>query len=330
MNISDAGYEYEFVDNFGDLHTNLKPGYTHGVTVDTTDNVYVFNQSQTAVLKFDRHGKYQETWGEEFRHGAHGMYMTYEPQGEYLYLTDYERHLVLKTSPKGDDRFQLGVPPRRDIYSGPSEYKPTDVCVSPRGDIYVFDGYGKSFVHVYDKKAKYLASFGGHGVAEGQFDCPHGGWIDVRKPIPELYVADRGNHRISVHALDGTFKRFITDPRMSRPCDLYAFGEELYVADLDAKLLILGPDDKVKAVLGEDAEAPKQPGWPNNVGAAKAGTFIAPHAVTVDSRGDVYVAEWVSTGRVVKLKRLNPVPDSMKPPVGSGYYTSGHVVPAGH
>lgn len=313
MIISDGGYEFEFQDSFGTLHDNIKPGYTHGVTVDTSDNVYVFNQSQTAVLKFDRHGVFQETWGEEFRHGAHGMYMTYGPSGEFLYLTDYERHTVVKTTPKGNDQFHLDLPPRKDLYSGPSEYKPTDVCVAPSGDIYVFDGYGKSLIHVFDRKGKYLATLGGSDAGEGRLNCPHGGWIDTRKPIPELYVADRGNHRIVVMTLDGMFKREIKDRRMSRPCDFYAFGDELYVPDLDAKLLILNADDKIVAVLGEDADAPKQPGWPNIPDRVKPGTFIAPHAVTVDTRGDVYVAEWISTGRVVKLKRLSGVPEITKP-----------------
>jgi len=30
--------------------------------------------------------------------------------------------------------------------------------------------------------------------------------------------------------------------------------------------------------------------------------FIAPHALTVDSKGDLYVVEWVPQGRVRKFK----------------------------
>jgi len=64
-------------------------------------------------------------------------------------------------------------------------------------------------------------SIGGPGSGEGQFNCPQGGWIDTRRPDAELHVADRGNHRIQVFSLDGTFRRIITDPEILQPCGFY-------------------------------------------------------------------------------------------------------------
>ncbi len=309
MLIGTDPFEFEVVDHFGDLPGSIKLGYTHGVCVDIDDNVYVFNQSRAAVVSFDRNGKYLRCWGEEFMHGAHGMRLTNEQHHQFLYLTDIERHQLVKTTLRGDVQFKLGMPPRPDIYASPSEFKPTDACVAPNGDIYVFDGYGKPFVHIYDRHAKYLKSIGGAGSEPGRLNCPHGGWIDTRRATPELYVADRGNNRIQVFSLDGTFKRIITDPAIIQPCGFYQYAHELWVPDLQARVVVLDGNDKVAAVLGDNPEAPKTTGWPNIQDQMTAGKFNSPHACCVDARGDVYVVEWVSTGRITKLIRKSKAPE---------------------
>ncbi len=303
MLIGKTPLQFQVNHHFGRLPQTIKLGYTHGICVDIEDNVYVFNQSKAAVIKFDRKGNYVRTWGEEFQHGAHGMRLTDEDAYQYLYLTDYERHVVVKTTLDGDVQYTINVPPRPDLYSGPSEFKPTDACVAPSGDVYVFDGYGKSYVHIYNRHAVYQRTIGGPGSGDGQFNCPHGGWIDTRRPEPELYVADRGNGRIQVFSLGGAYRRTITDPRMKQPCGFYQYRDMLFVPDLAAKLLVLDKSDKVIAVLGENPEAPSIEGWPNIPDQLKDGKFNSPHACCVDAHGDVYVAEWISTGRITKLTR---------------------------
>jgi DNA-binding beta-propeller fold protein YncE len=303
MLIGNDSLQFEVIENFGNVPDYVRVGYTHGVCVDVQDNVYVFNQSENAVLVFDRHGKFYRSWGSEFQHGAHGMRLTREGMNQYLYLTDHELHVVVKYTLRGDEQMRLGVPPRKDIYSMPQEFKPTDVCVAPTGDIYVFDGYGKPFVHIYDRYGKLLKSIGGPGDTPGKFKCPHGGWIDTRRAEPELYVADRGNSRIQVFSLDGIFKRIISLPELKQPCGFYQYNQELWIPDLHAKLVVLDEHDKVAAVLGENAEAPTTTGWPNIQDKLIPGKFNSPHACCVDAYGDVYVVEWISTGRVTKLVR---------------------------
>ena len=316
LTIGTDPYQYEFQDFFLQLPANLKLGYTHGVCVDTKDNVYVFNQSPSAVLLFNRHGEFQRSWGDEFQHGAHGMRLTDEDYAEFLYLTDYETHSVTKSSLRGLQQFRLGLPPRHDLYNAPSEYKPTDCCVAPDGTIFVADGYGKPYVHKYNRQGKYLISFGGAGAAEGKFNCPHGLWVDTRRSDPELYVADRGNHRIQVFDLDGKFRRIIQHPQLPMPTGFYQYGPDLFVADLHAAVVVLDGKDEVAAVLGSDPEAPGRPGWPNVPDTLQAGKFNSPHAIAIDTHGDLYVAEWISTGRVTKLIRKSPPPELMRPQRG--------------
>src|SRR5258705_9163824 len=66
----------------------------------------------------------------------------------------------------------------------------THTALSPRGEIYVSDGYGNARVHKYSPDGKLLMSWGEPGTGEGEFNIVHNiccdadGW---------LYVADREN-----------------------------------------------------------------------------------------------------------------------------------------
>ena len=79
----------------------------------------------------------------------------------------------------------------------------THTALSPRGDIYVTDGYGNAQVHKYTPDGKYLSSWGKCGIGEGEFNLPHNihcdadGWV---------YVADRENHRVQVFDGNGKFE----------------------------------------------------------------------------------------------------------------------------
>lgn len=282
------------IDDWAKLPPGKAFGYTHGVVVDAEENVYIHNQSKDAVAIFDRDGHFLSSWGEDYAGGAHGMYLSREDGEEYLYLADPKRNLVAKTTLDGEELFRLGMPPRTDIYSSEAQYKPTDVAVAPNGDFYVFEGYGKPWVHQYSPKAEYVRSFGGEGSEPGKLKCPHGGWVDTRKATPELWVADRGNNRIQVFTLDGQHQRFITS-EMKGPCCFFQWRDEMVVPDLQGRVTILDKDDKPAAVLGDNPEAPKTKGWPNIQDQLQPGKFNSPHAACVDARGDIYVVEWINS-----------------------------------
>lgn len=308
MRLGGGRHTYQWVEGWGmaDLPPGVSLGYTHGVVVDAQDRVYVHNRSRHAILVFDRDGNHLTSWGESFKDGAHGLLLSREDDGEeYLYLADPIRHLVCKTRLDGTMLWWMGKPRRPDIYRREDDYKPTDVAVAPNGDFYVCDGYGQSWIHQYDRDCRYVRSFGGPaGPEPGRVDCPHGLWVDTRGgKEPELYVADRTNHRIQVFALDGKHKRFIT-AEMKRPCCFYPAGEDMVVPDLDARVTILDRDDNPVVVLGDNPDAPATPGWPNIQDKLQPGRFNSPHAACVDSHGDIYVVEWIATGRVTKLRKV--------------------------
>jgi len=67
-------------------------------------------------------------------------------------------------------------------------------------------GYINSRIAEVDKDGNWLKSWGEPGNKQGQFDTPHSIAVDARDNI---YVADRGNHRIQVFDKNGKFLRQI-------------------------------------------------------------------------------------------------------------------------
>ena len=74
-------------------------------------------------------------------------------------------------------------------------------------------------------------------------------------------------------------------------------------------VVVMDANDKVVAVLGDNPEAPKTKGWPNIQSTLTNGKFNSCHACCVDSNGDAYVVEWISTGRIIKLVRKSAIPE---------------------
>jgi len=71
---------------------------------------------------------------------------------------------------------------------------------------------------------------------------------------------------------------------------------------LHGRVTILDKQNQVIAILGDNTD-PKTNG---NNGAKpdqrKPGVFCAPHGATFDRAGNIYITEWVSDGRVMKLR----------------------------
>ncbi|RAP78592.1 hypothetical protein [Paenibacillus montanisoli] len=295
---------YEVVQDWLKLPENIKFGYTHGIEVDSQGNVYVFHTNAPTCVKFDQEGNYVSSWGDEYAGGAHGFLLNSENGEEFFYLTDCNGRVV-KTTLDGEVLLTIGTPNLPDIYDDERKFVPTDVAVAPNGDIYVADGYGQSYIHQYTSSGEYIRSWGGNGKEIGKLSCPHGVSIDLRHDEPEIYVADRGNHRIQVFTLDGQFTRII-DENMDMPDNFFYYGDEVYFPDLHSRVTIFDRNDKLITHLGEDQQAYKQENWPNlPLDYFRPNRFSSPHGLCVDADGNVLVAEWTQYGRVTKLVRIS-------------------------
>lgn len=303
--LGSGAHAYEVVEGWGRLPSGIKYGYTHGVQIDSHNRVIVHNQSKDSVIIFDHKGRYIKSWGPEFQKGAHGCLLRKEEGAEYLYLSDYARHVVVKTSLDGEIVWTLTWPQDAGVYKSEAEFKPTNVAIAPNGDIYVSDGYGLSYVHQYNSKLERIRTWGGKGREPGKLDCPHGIWVDTRGAQPIVVVADRSNARLQTFTLDGKHLGFFSDA-MRRPCHFdQARNGDLLIPDLWGMVTIYDTANQPVAQLGDNPGVWEKKGWPNLPNDTwQPGKFISPHAACWDKHGDLYVVEWIAEGRVTKLRRV--------------------------
>ncbi|MFT4514185.1 MAG: hypothetical protein ACI89X_002669 [Planctomycetota bacterium] len=282
----------------------IELGNTHGCMVlRQNGNILVNTDAEHAVVEFLPDGRVTGTWGKQFQGGLHGMCLRVEDGVEVLYLVHLRQRQVIKTTAAGEVLWTLDWPEQSGVYENREQFNPTAVTVAPDGRIYIGDGYGKSWVHVYDRDRNYLKSFGGVGSEDGQLNEPHGLWMDTRGREPMLLVCDRENHRLQWFSLDGEFVRKMDDD-LRRPCNVWPMPDGgLVIADLVGRISFLDAADKVVGHLGDNknpelraVNAVKRELWND-------GEFLSPHSVCVDEGGDVYVMDWNSLGRISKLMR---------------------------
>jgi hypothetical protein len=311
-------HQYQPNHDWGELPRTIKYGNTHGVCEDSQGNIYIHHtvnatsDSPDTMVVFDSKGKFIRSWGRQFKGGAHGLTIRKEGSEEFLYLCDFEHGIVTKRTLKGEEVFTLGYPAESDAYKPNNKdktstvaYRPTNVAIAPNGDIYVGDGYGSGFINQYNQKAEFIRSFGGLGQGDDQLDCPHGLWVDTRRETPLLTITDRGNSRLQRFTLDGKHVDSIADTT-KMPCYLHERNGEVVIADLMSKVVIIDRKNNVVASLG-DGEYSKQD-WSTVRNQAPGkfvpGRFVCPHGACFDHEGNIFVVEWVESGRVTKLRKV--------------------------
>ncbi len=314
VTIGSGKWTYTLDETWGKLPSAMSYGFGCAIVVDSKDRIIVTSRSESpCVAIFSRTGELLETWSNDFANkvglntaqvkaSAHGLYWSKEADGEYLYFTENvvkatgEGARVYKTDMTGKILYELGKNVKASSTSQPFTFtNPTDVAVAPNGDIYIVDGYGSQLVYRFDKNFKHIKTIGGPGTEHGQFKTCHGVWVrTLQGKESEVYIADRANGRLEVYSLDLEYKRTIPD--MKNPCCFYQHADHLFVPELGARVSIVDSNDQVVARLGDGAgikkdEIEKHPE-----------AFATPHALTVDSHGDLYVIEWLPFGRPRKFR----------------------------
>jgi hypothetical protein len=333
INAGDNGHQYEWLEDWADIPApeEATTGWAHhGLAVTRAGDIVAFHPSRSEVLMFDPSGELTRSWPVGLKEG-HGITLVEDDGVECLWVADpgskmrkapdrsYQRDVspeqgqVVKFSLDGTALTSLSRPSHPAYETG--FFAPTAVAVNEtrhggNGDIWVADGYGESLVHRYNADGKYLSTLSGEEGPAGRFNCPHGVFMDRRRGTPELWVADRGNARVQVYDADGRWLRTVGDGFLNSPSAFAVLGANIVVGELFARLAVVGPDDRLVGYLGQDSEARHNAGWPNSLEADQfpirnqhlhPGHFNSPHGLAVDGDGNLYVAEWLIGGRMIKL-----------------------------
>ncbi|MFL3659185.1 MAG: twin-arginine translocation signal domain-containing protein [Opitutales bacterium] len=296
-------------------------GASHGVAVDADGLVYVTHQgTPDSMFVFDPDGKFIKSLvsnhrvkGKDGKMGGkgHGIDIRREGNQEFAYLSPNDSSLFYsKTTLDGEVVWNKGreeLDEASDKLGEKVNFRPTNASFRPDGGYYLGDGYGSNLIFEYDKNDRFVRAIGGKGKEVGQFSTPHGHWLDDRDGTPKLVVADRANKRLQWFGMDGKYLK--TQDGFLFPADIDVQGDLMLVPDLHARVTILDKENKVVAHLGDDEVwrakvLDKKTAMRTKRNLWEPGKFVHPHDACFDRDGNIFLAEWVVSGRVSKLVKV--------------------------
>ena len=274
---------HQAVKNWAQLPPGWNFGETSGVSVDKSDNVWVFNRGPHPVIQFDKNGKFLRAWSDVPITSSHGIKVA--PDGN-VWLVDVKGHQIIEFTPEGRIRMVLGnVGKQPGSNETPYAFnQPTAVSFLPNGDFLISDGYVNSRVLKFNRDGIFQFQWGKKGTGDSEFNLVHDVVIDKRGLV---YVADRLNERIQV--FDGKGKFITKWTNIGAAWGLaYASAEDsLYMCDgVNNRIIKLNMDGQVLGTLSEFGKV--------------EGKLDFPHHMAVDSTGALYVAE-IKNWRVQKF-----------------------------
>jgi len=315
--------QYRSVPDFFHLPADLYFGEVSGVAVNSKGHIFVFSRGNTTgpaygaaaaqLLEFGPDGKFVREIGHNLYAWSYAHTVKIDPQ-DNIWVTDKGSDVVVKFTPDGRVAMVFGRKQEAsDDGTGPlKQAQPplppvdglfrqvTDVAWDSAGNTYISDGYINSRIAKVDKDGNWLTSWGEHGNKPGQFDTPHSIAVDAQDNI---YVADRGNHRIQVFDPTGKFLRQIVIDVPVPPDARAAIGNKtdhpsgarmpgspwaicitppphqvLFSSDaFPGRIYKLSLDGKVLGVFGKTGKQLGQFGWI--------------HEIACPSENELYVAE---------------------------------------
>jgi DNA-binding beta-propeller fold protein YncE len=214
---------------------------------------------------------------------------------------------VMKFTPEGRLLLELGT---RDQPGCDAAHfnMPTDVAVTPAGDVFISDGYGNNRVAHFDKAGRFVKDWGKLGTAPGEFSIPHAIAVDSRG---RLYVADRNNVRVQVFDQAGRlldvwanvvtpWGLWVTDKD-----EVWVCGSSPEVWETAGKGNPLGCPPKDQVLMRFTPEGRLVQLWTvpkGEDGKEKPGELNWVHCIALDSHGDVYAGDIIGK-RIQKFLR---------------------------
>lgn len=307
-------HQYKVVSSWGNLDANSFPVKDcHEMVMDASGRIFLLtNETKNNILIYNKEGKVESSWGNEYP-GAHGLSIHSENGVEALFITDCERHQVIKTTLSGDVLMVINYPVETGCYESPENFKPTETAIAHNGDIYVTDGYGLQYVIQYNHKGEYIRHWGGLGDVDEQFNCVHGIAIDTRNASgSSLLITSRNHNAFKRFTMEGVYISTIT-LEGSFVCRPVIKGKNMYAAVFrsgsntnigSGYITILNENDEVISTPG-GTEPKYKNGCLEAQHQQEKGIFIHPHDVCIDDEENIYVCQWNSNKSYpMKLERV--------------------------
>jgi sugar lactone lactonase YvrE len=282
-------YDPKWPQKPADFHWGAVPG----VAVDARDNVYVFTRAQPPVQVYGPKGALLRGWGQDTIKQAH--HIKIDTEGN-VWIADIGNHVVEQYTPEGRLLRTLGT---RGKAGRDKEHfnMPTDMAVTPAGEVFVSDGYGNARIVHFDKSGRYIHEWGELGQQPGQFSIPHAIALDSKG---RLYVADRNNVRIQVFDQKG---RVLAEWRnlivpwglcMLKNDELWVCGSSPMQWRKSDSALGCPPKDQIFMKFNPEGKLLQLFTLPKGLdGLERPGEVNWVHTIAVDSGGNLYLGDIV-------------------------------------
>ena len=211
-------------------------------------------------------GEGQFKYVEDFAIDAKGRLLATDAAHAYVQVFDKTTgEFITRFGGKGDDDEHLE--------------KPEGIAVNDEGHIYIAD-YTTGYVKIYDQDYEWVDTFSDYGSEPGE---------NIKSEFCSIYnnlfyMPEAGNHRVSVFAMDGTFKFLFGesgtgDGQLNNPEAAKANSKgEIVVADLK--------NDRIQVFTHEGKFLRK---W--GCTGSELGQFKSPAGVGIDKDDNIYVTE---------------------------------------
>lgn len=148
-------------------------GNEHGLRIDAEDNVWITDNGDHQVMKFDLQGKLLLTLGVKGKKGTDRDHfyrpadLAFSPSGDVYVADGYGNSRVIKFTKEGKYLLDWGRPG-----SGPSEFDTVhSVAVDKAGTVYVSDRENNR-IQIFDPNGRYLREWTHLGATQNIFIAP--------------------------------------------------------------------------------------------------------------------------------------------------------------
>jgi hypothetical protein len=240
-------------------------------------NVYVVDQFNNRIQKFDLNGQFLTKWG-SFGNGNGQFSLPYGiavNQGG-VYVSDQNNSRIQKFDSSGTFITSWG-----SFGSGPGQFSyPAGIAADGSGNVYVAD-QNNHRIQKFDSNGAFLTEWGINGSGDGEFSFPAGVATDTNGNV---YVVDRSNNRIQRFDSTGaylgqwgTFGSGNGELAFPQDVDVDASGS-VYVTDAN--------NDRVQKFLSDGTYVTS---W-GTLGQA-VGELDFPVGIASDGNGKIYVVD---------------------------------------
>jgi hypothetical protein len=283
-------------------HSALGP--THGaVAIDKAGEI--FTSAKKGVVVFSPDGKVVRIFESPAYSNIHDMKLRDEDGTEFIYAARNENAEGIKFNAQTGE-IVLKLPFPKESGLNLKKFNPTAIAVAPNGDIFLSDGYASDHIFKFDKTGKYLMHFGSQGNGRKEFHTAHGMVLDTRYDPPRLLICDRNHEpkgRLLHYDLDGKFIAEVVTG-LGMPTSANVQGDYVSVPDLQGRLVILDKNNTIIAVLGHNPDPSKGGNFNIPQDQWIEGIFSGTHGSCWDKDGNLYVQDWNTSGRIMKLVRV--------------------------